>query len=80
MGSQFNNPTNMTVQFPQGNVFVAESGNSRILRFDNNGNFVKGYGIGEGIGDITNIDLDVGSDGKIYFTDRGQDVIKMISP
>jgi len=77
---QFYNPTGMTVQFPQGNVFVADSGNSRIQQFDNSGKFVKEYSIGENTGDITNIDLDVDSDGKIYLTDRGLDVIKVISP
>jgi DNA-binding beta-propeller fold protein YncE len=70
----------MTVQFPQGNVFVADSGNSRIQQFDNGGNFIKEYEIGEGTGDIANIDLDVDSDGRIYVTDRGQDVIKVIPP
>ena len=70
----------MTVQFPQGNVFVADSGNSRIQQFDDAGNFINEYSIGEGIGDITNIDLDVDSDGKIYLTDRVLDVIKVISP
>lgn len=77
---QFSNPTGMTVQFPQGNVFVADSGNSRIQQFDNDGNFMKEYSVGEEIGDITNIDLDVDSDGKIYFTDRDLGVIKVISP
>ncbi|MPZ05882.1 MAG: hypothetical protein GEU26_05590 [Nitrososphaeraceae archaeon] len=77
---QFYNPTGMTVQFPQGNVFVADSGNSRIQQFDNSGKFVKEFSTGENTGDITNIDLDVDSDGKIYLTDRGLDVIKVISP
>jgi tripartite motif-containing protein 71 len=77
---QFNNPTGMTVQFPQGDVFVADSGNSRIQQFDNDGNFIKEYRIGEGVGDITNIDLDVDSDGIVYFTDRNLGVIKVISP
>ncbi len=38
------------------------------------------YKIGEGVGDITNLDLDVDSDGKIYLTDRGLDFIQVISP
>ena len=70
----------MTVQFPQGNVFVADSGNSRIQEFDNIGKFIKEYSIGRNTGDITNIDLDVDSDGRIYLTDWGLDVIKVITP
>lgn len=68
------------VLFPQGNVFVADSGNSRIQQFDNAGNFISEYEIREGVGDITNMDLDVDSDGGVYVTDRGLDVIKVISP
>ena len=40
---QFNNPTDVAVD-SIGNIFVTDSGNERIQKFDKNGNFVMTFG------------------------------------
>ena len=71
----------MTVQFPQGNVFVADSGNSLIQQFTTIVvNSLRYIVFGENTGDITNIDLDVDSDGKIYSYGLWPRCYKVISP
>ena len=77
---QFDDPAGMTVQYPSGNVFVADTGNSRIQEFDNNGKFIKQINAGTQFDSSDNIDLDVDSDGKIYLTDRNDDNIIIFSP
>ena len=77
---QFDDLAGMTVQYPSGNVFVADTGNSRIQEFDNNGKFIKQINAGTQFDSSDNIDLDVDSNGKIYLTDRNDDNIIIFSP
>jgi hypothetical protein len=72
---EFDPPSRMTVQYPSGNVFVVDTGNSRIQEFDNNGKFIKAVDIGTHFDVSDNIDLDVDADGKTYVTDRNDDRI-----
>ncbi|MFL6441158.1 MAG: hypothetical protein ACJ702_04280 [Nitrososphaeraceae archaeon] len=67
---QFYNPT---VAFPQGNVYVADTGNSRIQEFSNDGKFINKWSINTPTGAIDNIDIDVNSKGIIYLADRAAD-------
>jgi tripartite motif-containing protein 71 len=76
---QFYNPTGMTVQFPQGHVYVADTGNSRIQEFTNDGKFINKWSINTPTGAVDNIDLDVNSNGTIYWTDRAADQVLTIS-
>jgi DNA-binding beta-propeller fold protein YncE len=77
---QFYNPTGMTVSFPQGNVYVADTGNGRIQEFTNDGKFINKWSINTPTGSNTNIDIDVNSKGIIYLTDRTADQVLVISP
>ncbi|MFL6396701.1 MAG: hypothetical protein ACJ706_06035 [Nitrososphaeraceae archaeon] len=77
---QFYNPTGMTVAFPQGNVYVADTGNSRIQEFSNDGKFINKWSINTPTGAIDNIDLDVNYKGIIYLADRAADQVLVISP
>jgi tripartite motif-containing protein 71 len=77
---QFQHPTGMTVQYPSGKVFVADTGNSRIQEFDNNGKFIRQINAGTSFDSSDNIDLDVDSNDKIYLTDRNDDHIIILSP
>jgi DNA-binding beta-propeller fold protein YncE len=69
----------MTVQYPQGNVFVADTGNDRIQEFTSDGKFVNKWPINAPTGATDNIDLDVNSNGIIYLTDRASDQVLIIS-
>jgi 6-bladed beta-propeller len=68
----FNRPTDVVIT-PEGDVFVADGyGNSRVVHFDKNGNFVKSWGrLGTGPGEFSlphAIALD--SKGRLYVADR----------
>src|SRR5215470_17817954 len=43
---QFQTPVGVAVAPTSGNVFVADSGNARVQKFDPNGNFVSAWGWG----------------------------------
>jgi hypothetical protein len=45
----------MTVQFSSGNVFVADTGNSRIQEFDNAGKFIREINMGIRVATSDNI-------------------------
>ncbi|MBV9177000.1 MAG: hypothetical protein JO297_08175 [Nitrososphaeraceae archaeon] len=65
----------MTVQLSHGNVYVADTGNSRIQEFTKEGKFVNKWPINTGA--IDNIDLGVNSNGTIYVTDRAGDSVQV---
>ncbi|HHJ05950.1 MAG TPA: hypothetical protein ENK24_00455 [Anaerolineae bacterium] len=68
---QFVNPRALTVS-PQGQIYVADSGNHRVQVFDQNGNFLKQWGGEEGPapGQLTEIwGIAVSEDGKVYVSD-----------
>jgi sugar lactone lactonase YvrE len=64
----------------EGNVFVLDSGNHRIQKFDPNGNFLASFGRqGQGPGEFQypqSIDLD--PDGNLYVSDSGNQKIQII--
>jgi DNA-binding beta-propeller fold protein YncE len=67
---------------PQGNVYVVDSGNQRIQKFDPNGNFLMEWGSeGEGDGQFIlpgNIALD--NQGNIYVIDNGRHDVQKFDP
>ncbi len=68
---QFVNPRALTVS-PQGQIYVADSGNHRVQVFDQNGNFLKQWGGQEGPapGQLTEVwGIAVSKDGKVYVSD-----------
>ena len=72
----------MTVQFPQGNVYVADTGNHRIQEFTNDGKFINKWDLPAGISVVsptTGIDIDVNSAGTIFLTDSNAGTISVIS-
>lgn len=70
---QFNSPENIATD-ASGNIYVTESANNRVQKFDSSGNFVFAFGSqGTGNGEFSEpsgIALD--SDGNIYVSDSGR--------
>ena len=70
--SHFNQPTDMAVT-PAGDVFVSDGyGNSRVARFDRQGNFVKAWGrLGTKPGEFSLVhSITLDSKGRLYVADR----------
>lgn len=63
-------PGGMTVD-PSGNLYVADTGNERIQKFDKEGNFITKWGLqGSGPGEMNwPSDVSVAPDGSVYVTD-----------
>ncbi len=66
----FYNPRGIAVG-PDGSVYVADSDNHRIQKFDSNGNFITKWGsIGLGDGEFARPEgIAIGSDGSVFVTD-----------
>ncbi len=63
----FKQPENVAID-SSGNVFVLDSGNSRVQKFDNTGNFISTFGSsGSGNGQIAMSSLGLGTDGSNIF-------------
>ena len=73
-GGQFADPYGIAIS-PDGSLYVADSQNNRIQKFDTNGNFLIKWGSGStGSGDgefNTPSGMAIGYDGSIYITDSG---------
>ena len=72
----------MTVQFPQGNVYVVDTGNHRVQAFTNDGKFINKWELPPGtsvVSPITGIDIDVNSAGTIFLTDANAGTVSVIS-
>ena len=78
---QFRSPTGMTVQYPQGNVYVFGNGNHRIQEFTNDGKFINKWVLPIGISapSIRGNDIFVNSAGSIFLTDPNSNTISVIS-
>jgi hypothetical protein len=73
---QFADPLGVAVQRSSGNVFVADSQNARVQKFDPNGNFIAAFGQGR-LSQPTTIATD--SLGKVYVGDEGENVVQKFS-
>ncbi len=66
----------------EGNIYVLDSGNHRIQKFDPEGNFLASYGRhGQGPGEFQypqSIDIDI--EGNIYVSDSGNQKIHILKP
>lgn len=62
-----------------GNVFVLDAGNNRIMKYDKNGKFLQQIGsVGQGPGELLNpINFDIGDDGTIYVWNNGNGRIEI---
>ncbi|HEX2036352.1 MAG TPA: NHL repeat-containing protein [Chloroflexota bacterium] len=76
----FKNPADIFVD-RQFNVWVADTGNNRILKFDEQGNFLAQYGTTEGEGQLNAPEgIFVTDRGEIWVADRGNGRIVQYSP
>jgi tripartite motif-containing protein 71 len=69
---QFKSPQGITVD-SSGNIYVADSGNNRIQKFNSNGVYISQFGsYGSGDGQLKNpTDIAIDSSGNIYVADNG---------
>jgi len=76
---QFDNPRGIAVD-SSGNVYVADTNNDRIQKFDSGGNFITKLGSqGSGDGQFNSPrDVAVDSSGNVYVTDNGNDRIQKL--
>lgn len=75
---QFNNPRGIALD-SQGNVYVADSSNQRIQKFDNFGNFIKTWGAPGNSDGQFNEPRGIGfnGDGNLYVADSGNNRIQV---
>jgi tripartite motif-containing protein 71 len=69
---QFSNPSGIAID-SSGNVYVADSNNDRVQKFDSNGFFIKKWGSsGSGDGQFSNPSgIAIDSSGNVYVADSG---------
>jgi DNA-binding beta-propeller fold protein YncE len=73
--SALGSPSGVVVD-PNGNVWVADADNDRVLEFDGNGNVVAQLGTGSGAGALNwPNDVAVGPSNRLYVADSGNDRI-----
>jgi streptogramin lyase len=77
---QFDEPSGLTVD-SSGNVYVADSGNDRIQKFDASGAFLTKWGASGSANGEFNMPTDVATDslGEVYVTDRDNNRIQRFS-
>jgi DNA-binding beta-propeller fold protein YncE len=78
---QFERPRGIALD-SSGNVYVADSNNNRIQKFDSNGKFITKWG-SEGTGDGQFYGLRgiaIGSSGNVYAGDWGNNRVQVFSP
>jgi DNA-binding beta-propeller fold protein YncE len=77
---QFNSPSGISVD-ASGNVFVADTGNDRIQKFDSQGNFLWKFGsLGSGNTQFDSpLGVAVGSSSLIYVADMNNNLIKVFN-
>ena len=78
---QFNSPFDIAVG-KSGNIYVADSGNNRIQKFDSNGNFLSTWGTtGSGNGQFNGArDVAVDKSGNVYVTDMFNNRVQKFDP
>jgi len=74
-------PTNIVFD-SQGNMYILDTGNHRIQKFDPDGKFITSIGRkGQGPGEFQYpISLDVDSEGYLYISDSGNQRIQILNP
>ncbi len=66
----------------EGNKYVLDAGNYRIVKFDNNWNFIRTIGRqGKGPGELSSpVTVDIDSNGNIHVIDQGNQRIQVYNP
>ncbi|MBL4799598.1 MAG: NHL repeat-containing protein [Oleispira sp.] len=77
-GQRLKEPHGLTIDKRNGNLLVSDTGNQRIIVFDESGKFIQQFGKkGDGPGEFSHpMDVAVGPDGSIYVSDYFQDRIQ----
>ncbi len=76
-GGQFSRPRGIALDI-QGNIYVADTGNKRIQKFDRDGSYLSEFGHEAGLKDPTGIAVDQG--GYIYVADPGRNAVVRFTP
>lgn len=74
----FHYPTDLTVD-SKGNIYVLDSGNNRIVKFNENGKFLLEFGrFGQGPGEFSNpVDILIDGEDKIYVLETGNSRVQI---
>lgn len=77
-GQHLREPHGLAIDQRNGNLLVSDTGNQRIIIFDQSGSFIRQFGHqGNGPGEFSHpMDIAVGPDGAIYVSDFFQDRIQ----
>jgi len=80
--SQFRGATDLTVDNRNGDIYVVDSGNNRVQRFDRDGRFISEFGsAGRGNGQFDRpYGIAIDKDGYLYVSDTGNKRIQKFAP
>jgi uncharacterized protein YjiK len=78
----FSNPTDLAVDNRNGEIYVVDSGNNRIQRFNHDGTFLSEFGgMGSGNGKFNNPhSIAVDKEGYVYVSDTGNNRVQKFAP
>ena len=79
---QFNGTAGIATDASTGNVYVGDSDNNRVEKFDSNGKFITKWGsLGSGNGQFNDgKGIAVDSAGRVYVSDKGNNNIQVFAP
>ncbi len=81
-GGHFSNPTDLAVDNRNGEIYVVDSGNNRVQRFNHDGSFLSEFGaMGEANGKFNSPhSIAIDKDGYIYVSDTNNNRVQKFAP